>query len=64
MLKFKSYIRYLEERMNFGAMAPGEWAKINSQTKVGRIDILKQIIKSGEALPKTDGVEVVIKNTP
>tara|TARA_B100000575_G_scaffold94606_1_gene75404 strand:- start:1558 stop:2913 length:1356 start_codon:yes stop_codon:yes gene_type:complete len=50
--------------MNFGAMAPGEWAKINSQTKVGRIDILKQIIKSGEALPKTDGVEVVIRNTP
>ena len=64
MLRFKSYVKYLEERMGFSAMAPGEWAKINSQTKEPRIDILRKIMKSGEALPKVDGKEIIVKNTP
>ena len=55
---------YLEERMKLSAMPPGEWAKINSNTKVDRIDILRLLMKSGEAMPKTDGTEVVVKNTP
>ena len=40
MLRFKSYMRYLEERMK-GGMPPGEWAKPNSNTKTPRIDILR-----------------------
>ena len=50
--------------MKLSAMPPGEWAKINSNTKVDRIDILRLLMKSGEAMPKTDGTEVVVKNTP
>jgi hypothetical protein len=47
-----------------GGMAPGEWAKINSNTKVDRIDILRLLMKNGEAMPKIDGTEIVVKNTP
>ena len=50
--------------MKLLAMPPGEWAKDNSNTKTPRIDILKLLIKSGEAMPKVDGTEIVIKNTP
>ena len=64
MLRFKSYMTYLEERMKLSAMPPGEWAKPNSNTKVDRIDILRLLMKSGEAMPKTDGTEIVVKNTP
>ena len=64
MLRFKSYMRYLEERMKLSAMPPGEWAKPNSNTKQSRIDILRLLMKSGEAMPKTDGTEVIVKNTP
>ena len=63
MLKFKSYVRYLEERMKLSSMPPGEWAKPNSNTKQSRIDILRLLIKSGEPMPKIDGTEVVVKNT-
>ena len=62
MLKFKSYVRYLEERMK-GGMPPGEWAKPNSNTKIPRIDILRLLMKSGEAMPKVDGTEIIVKNT-
>ncbi len=64
MLRFKSYMKYLEERMKLSAMPPGEWAKPNSNTKQSRIDILRSLMKSGEAMPKTDGTEVIVKNTP
>ena len=64
MLRFKTYVRYLEERMKLSAMPPGEWAKDNSNTKTPRIDILKLLIKSGEAMPKVDGTEIIVKNTP
>ena len=63
MLKFKSYMKYLEERMK-GGMPPGEWAKPNSNTKTPRIDILRLLMKTGEAMPKVDGTEIVVKNTP
>ena len=63
MLRFKTYIRYLEERMK-GGMPPGEWAKPNSNTKTPRIDILRLLMKTGEAMPKVDGTEIVVKNTP
>jgi hypothetical protein len=62
MLRFK---KYLEERMaKFVAMPPGEFAKLNSQTGEKRIDILRRLMKNGEAMPTVDGVEIVIKNTP
>tara|TARA_B100000683_G_scaffold12215_1_gene13035 strand:- start:39 stop:1409 length:1371 start_codon:yes stop_codon:yes gene_type:complete len=57
-------MKYLEERMKLSAMPPGEWAKPNSNTKQSRIDILRSLMKSGEAMPKTDGTEVIVKNTP
>ena len=63
MLRFKTYIRYLEERMK-GGMPPGEWAKPNSNTKTPRIDILRLLMKTGEAMPKVDGTEIIVKNTP
>ena len=46
-------MRYLEERMilEFSKMPPGEWEKINSQTKETRIAILRKIVKAGEAIP-------------
>lgn len=50
--------------MKLSAMPPGEWAKPNSNTKVDRIDILRLLMKSGEAMPKVDGTEIVVKNTP
>jgi len=50
--------------MKLSAMPPGEWAKPNSNTKQSRIDILRSLMKSGEAMPKTDGTEVIVKNTP
>ena len=50
--------------MKLSAMPPGEWAKDNSNTKTPRIDILKLLIKSGEAMPKVDGTEIIVKNTP
>ena len=50
--------------MSFVAMPPGQWDKVNSQTGEPRIDILKRIVKSGEKLPRTDGVEIKILNTP
>ena len=62
MLRFKTYVRYLEERMK-GGMPPGEWAKPNSNTKIPRIDILRLLMKSGEAMPKVDGTEIIVKNT-
>ena len=37
MLRFKTYVRYLEERMKLLAMPPGEWAKDNSNTKTPQI---------------------------
>ena len=66
MLKFKSYMKYLEERMilEFSKMPPGEWEKINSQTKETRISILRKIVKAGEAVPSITGKEIIIKNTP
>ena len=63
MLRFKTYVRYLEERMK-GGMPPGEWAKPNSNTKTPRLDILRLLMKSGEAMPKVDGTEIIVKNTP
>lgn len=57
-------MRYLEERMKLSAMPPGEWAKPNSNTKQLRINVLRLLMKSGEAMPKVDGTEVVVKNTP
>lgn len=50
--------------MSFVAMPPGEWAKVNSQTGEPRIDILRRIVKSGEKIPRVDGIEVKILNTP
>jgi len=61
MLRFK---KYLEEKMKFVAMPPGEFAKLNSQTGEKRIDILRRLMKTGEAMPTVDGVEIVVKNTP
>lgn len=48
----------------FVAMTPGEFAKLNSQTGEKRIDILRRLMKNGEAMPTVDGAEIVIKNTP
>jgi len=49
---------------NFVAMSPGEFLKLNSQTSERRIDILRRLMKNGEAMPTVDGVEIVVKNTP
>ena len=59
-------MKYLEESMilEFSKMPPGEWDKINSQTKETRIAILRKIVKAGEAVPSIAGKEIVIKNTP
>jgi len=62
MLRFRTFL--LERDMSFVAMPPGQWDKVNSQTGEPRIDILKRIVKSGEKLPRTDGVEIKILNTP
>ncbi len=48
----------------FVAMPPGEFAKLNSQTGEQRIDILRRLMKNGEAMPTVDGVEIVVKTTP
>lgn len=61
MIRFKAYL--LERDMNFVAMPPAQWVKINSQTGENRLDILRRLIKTGEAMPTVDGQEVVIKNT-
>lgn len=62
MLRFKTYL--VEKDMKFVKMTPGEFAKVNSQTNEPRIDILRRLMKSGEALPTIDGVEIKVKNTP
>lgn len=61
MIRFKNYL--LERDMKFVAMAAAQWDKINSQTGEARLDILRKLIKTGEAIPTVDGVEIVIKNT-
>ena len=61
MIRFKNYL--LERDMKFVAMAAAQWDKINSQTGEARLDILRRLIKTGEAMPTVDGVEIVIKNT-
>ena len=61
MLRFKTYLQQIVE---FVAMPPGEFAKFNSQTGEKRIDILRRIMKDGEAIPTVDGTEIIIKNTP
>lgn len=50
--------------MNFRPMPAKEWEKVNSQTGEPRLDILLRLMKSGEAMPTVDGVEVVVRNTP
>lgn len=62
MLRFKKYLE--EKAMNFRPMPAKEWEKINSQTGEPRLDILRRLMKSGEALPTVDGVEIVVRNTP
>ena len=60
MLRFKTYLE--EKAMNFVAMPAAQWAKVNSQTKEPRIDILRRIMKNGESIPTIDGTEIKIKN--
>ena len=62
MLRFKTYL--LEKDMKLVKMTPGEFSKVNSQTGESRIDFLKRLMKSGEAIPTIDGVEIKVKNTP
>jgi len=61
MIRFKNYL--LERDMKFVAMTAAQWEKINSQTGEQRLDILRRIIKNGEAIPTINGIEVIIKNT-
>ena len=37
--------------MKFVAMAAAQWDKINSQTGEARLDNLRKLIKTGEAMP-------------
>lgn len=62
MLRFRKYLE--EKAMNFRPMPAKEWEKVNSQTGEARLDILRKLMKSGEALPTVDGTEIIVKNTP
>ena len=50
--------------MGYRPMPAKEWSKINSQTGEPRLDILRRLMKTGEAMPTIDGSEIVVKNTP
>ena len=62
MLRFKQFLK--EKAMQFVPMTAAQWSKVNSQTGEQRLSILRKLIKTGQAMPTVDGVEVIVKNTP